>query len=106
MQLGASVRPLRRPLLPDHFTTAVGVCFVLSLFALAAIIFNRYSRLARMAWESELHMSRRGDSVLDRAGAALREQRSADMPFTAVAAVFGGVDRRLKTAFAPIGECS
>ena len=52
---------------------------------------------------AKLAMSRRGDSVLDRAGAALGEQGRADMPVTVVAAVLGGIGRRLTTAYAPTG---
>ena len=58
-----------------------------------------------MNWVPPLDMSCRGSSVLDRVGAALGEQGYANMPCKAVTAVLGGIGRRLKTAFAPIGVC-
>ncbi len=81
--------------------TSFGILFVLILVVLVAFLLDHYSRLKKMGWAPEL--MREGRSALDPVGSALGELGRADMPYNAVAAVFGAIGKASEMLYAPIG---
>jgi hypothetical protein len=80
--------------------TSFGILFVFVLIALAALMGDYYSRLKKQGWMPDVFRNR---SALDPVGSALGELGRAEMPYSALAAVFGMIGKASEMLYAPVG---